>query len=82
MLEDPAYFGERSPKVTLLGAEKKSLDPRAWNRQGTVSIWSHVILLDRPDRPDRSQFYPGDRDRRGRLSRPANSTLVFPYDRM
>ena len=37
-------------------------------------------LHDRPDRPDRTQFYPSDL---GRLSRPGRlrSSVAFPYDR-
>ena len=31
-----------------------------------VSKWSHIIFLDRPNRPDRGIFYPGDRDRPNR----------------
>ena len=46
-------------------------DSLRWYRSSrsseNVSIWSLQILHDRPNRPDRTQFYPNDR---GRPSRP------------
>ena len=53
--------------------------PRSIDRQRPGSLQN---LRDRPDRPDRTQFYPSDR---GRLSRPGRlsfiGSFIVRYDR-